>query len=104
MATRKVTEGWTDHLEWTLEDPPGSATNLTGYTVALVLRRRDGSVVDTTGKTSVIDAANGRVRYIPAATDLLVKHSPYEAKWQATISGRTGYFPSGDPERIEVLL
>ena len=90
--------GWTGPIdEQLLAD--GAAADLTGCTVSLVLCRHDGSLLTLTGTVSITDYVNGKVRFEPAATDLVFAMRPYRARWMVTnILGRVVYFPDGEPE------
>jgi len=60
------------------------ALDLSGMTVTLELRGRDGSSVDTTSKVSVTSASEGQVTFAPAVGDLKASLSPYEARFVVT--------------------
>lgn len=81
----ELVEGWTQAIPFTLK-ADGSALDLTGMTVTLELRARDGSQVDTTGKVSTTSASAGEVTFSPASGDLKAALSPYEARFVVTDS------------------
>ena len=90
-----IVEGTTANLDFALT-ADGSAVNLTGATVTLVLSDKDGTAVTTTGDVTVITAASGTVRYAPDSTDLDSTKSPYRARFKVTDSGaQIAYYPSG---------
>jgi hypothetical protein len=88
-------EGWTVPLDFQLKDD-NVAVNLTGMTVALVLQDNNGVVITPAGTTSIFDAVTGKVRFSPAAADLVASKSPYTARWKVTDgAGKVAFFPSG---------
>ena len=90
-----IVEGVTTALEFQLLEA-GSAINLTGITVALLLTDKDGVDVTTSGDVSTSDATNGKVTYTPGASDLDSTKSPYKARWRLTDgSSAISYVPSG---------
>jgi hypothetical protein len=95
MATLELVGGWTGYIdEQLLAD--GVAVDLTGCTVALLLRKKDGSTLTLQGLTSVTNAAQGRVRFAPHADDLDATESPYVCRWKVTDgTGKVVYFPGG---------
>lgn len=95
MATPpELVDGWTEVVDFQLKSD-GVVVNLTGGTVELILKGNDGIAVDTAGNTSILDAVNGKVRYIPDAADLVATKSPYSARWKVTLSSRISFFPNG---------
>lgn len=98
----ELVTGWTGPLDFQLL-ADGAAINLTGMTVDLILTASDGTSIPTTGDTSVQDAALGKVRYTPDATDLLVASSPVKMRWKVTDgAGAVVYHPSARPATIVV--
>lgn len=96
--SRRLVEGQTGPVDKQLK-VDGVALNLTGFTVALVLKTRAAVAVNTAGKVAVFDAAAGKVRYNPGATDLTAANSPYRAHWQVTDGvSKVHFFPSGEAE------
>lgn len=74
--------------------------DLTGLTVALVLKDRTGTTVNTTGDVALVVAASGSVKYTPDSTDLDYTLSPYTAKFSVTYGDASiRYFPQGPPMR-----
>ena len=98
MAEYHITEGTTKRQDFILK-ADGVAVNLTGQTVTLLLKDRDGTTIDTTGDVTVPDAANGKVGYKPDTADLTAAKSPYSAKWKvADGTGDVDFHPSGEPD------
>lgn len=74
--------------------------NASGMTVAMVIKAKDGTAVDTTGKVTWQDQANSRVRFARAAGDLLKSKSPYYVHWVVTDgNGKEASFPGGAGEQ-----
>ena len=92
-----VIEGWTGPLEFILL-ADGSAVDLTGITSAVTeAKRLNGTAITLTGTTAVSDAANGKVKFSPAAADLKEADSPASVRFKVTDgSSKITYFPSGD--------
>jgi hypothetical protein len=99
----EIAEGWTDELgPFTLE-ADGSPVDLTGLTVSLVLRGRDGTLVTTTDDTRIDDdPTSGKVYYTPDATDLSAAQSPYTLRWQVTDGDGIVFFPNGRADALVV--
>lgn len=97
-----LTEGWTSAVDvQCLAD--GVPVDLTGTTVALILTGRDGVLVTLGGSVSILDAANGVVRYLPAGTDLLAAKSPYRVRVKVTdVQAKIVYFPSGAGDTLRI--
>lgn len=96
--SRRLVEGQTGPVDKQLK-VDGVALDLTDYTVTLVLKNRLSTTIDTAGKVSTFDAPNGKVRFNPAAADLVAANSPYAAHWKVVDGvGKIHFFPSGDPE------
>ena len=90
-----ITAGTTASLDFRLT-ADGSAVNLTGATVTLVLKNKSGTAVTTTGNITVISATGGTVRFAPDATDLVATDSPLHARFKVTdSSSKIAYYPSG---------
>jgi hypothetical protein len=93
-----VVEAWTGPLDFQLK-ADGVVVNLTGLTVGLVLKDSVGAVVTVGGTLSILDAVNGKVRFTPAATDLVVSKSPYAARIKVTdAGGKDVFFPNAAPD------
>ena len=90
-----ITEGTTANLDFVLT-ADGTAVNLTGATVTLVLSDKDGTAISTLGDVSVVTAAEGKVRFAPDAADLSASVSPLRARFKVTdASSQIAYYPSG---------
>lgn len=97
----EYTEGMTSDIEYTLKHKnpitgAESTFNATGMTPAVVLKNKNGTVVDTSGDVSWADAPNSKIRYTPDAGDLSSALSPYTLKWKVTdVGGKIGFYPQG---------
>lgn len=97
-------EGETAPRDFILQED-GAAFNLTGLTVELVLKDKNGSAVDMTGDVSVPTPAAGLVRVTPDSTDLTLARSGMFARFKVTDgAGGIGYFPRGEPDVWRVRL
>jgi hypothetical protein len=99
-----IVEGETiERGPFTLE-ADGTAIDLTGLTVTLVLRDREGSLVSTSGKTRVDDdPTTGRVYWTPGATDVSAAKSPYEMHWSVEDGdGAKAFSPNGRADGLSV--
>ena len=102
MARLEIVEGWTGALDFQLF-ADGTAVNLTGMTVALIVTDKDGAGVTLAGTASIQDAATGKVRYAPAAADFDDAKSPYTFRWRVTdAGGLIVFFPHAAPEELAV--
>lgn len=101
----EIVEGWTDELGPFTLKADGTAIDLTGLTVELVLKGRDGVAVTTTGNTRVDDdETTGQVYYQPDADDLTNVGSPYTVHWKVTDgAGDVVFFPNGAADSIVVF-
>lgn len=113
MMTIVVRAGMTEPLDFQLlgKDPVTNITapvNLTG-TVALELHTRDelGNIVVYTmasGKLSITDLVNGKVRFQPLSTDLVAAQRAYECWFQQTDgSNNTISYPSDSNFAMTVI-
>jgi hypothetical protein len=94
--TIHVPEHTTESMTFQLR-AAGAAIDLTELTVGLVLRRLDGTLVDTAGKVEVFDPDLGTVQFTPADGDFEPEGMPYESRWSLTdADGRVGFCPNGD--------
>ena len=91
-----LVEGWTGVLNFQLL-ADGAAYNLTGLTVALLLRNSGGGPVVTTGDTAIVTATAGKVSYTPDAEDLRAVGSPYYARFSVTNGAQIVYFANVTP-------
>jgi hypothetical protein len=73
-----------------------AALDLSGLAApTLVLRGKDGVVVDTTGGVSVLDAPTGKLRFNPASTAFTSALSPYVGRWRVVdAAGKIGFWPN----------
>lgn len=103
MTTRYIGEGETKPITATLYDGEGAtrtATNLTGLTLGIIVRDRQGADVPVTGKASVVTAASGIVKFEPAESDFKAAGSPYAVTWTVTDAvPDTAWYPNKDAER-----
>ena len=93
-----VSEEWveteTGTRSWILKNGT-VAQNLTGMTVALLMKNRTGASIDTSGDVVVTDAANGVVSYNPDAADFASAGSPYSVRFKVTDgTGKDRYYPT----------
>lgn len=99
---RDLVEGETKPVDVTCYDGEGTtrtAANLTGLTITLQLRDRTGALVATAGEAAALVAADGTVRYSPAATDLKAANSPYAARIKVTDGNNDdAYYPNGEAD------
>lgn len=101
----EIVEGWTGELGPFTLKADGVAVDLTGMTVALILKDRSGAQVITTGDTRVDGTpSTGQVYYRPDADDMSNALSPYTVHWQVTDgSGYVVFFPNGAADTIVVF-
>lgn len=94
-----IVEGWTGQLDLQLL-ADAVAADLTGMTVTLVIKDKGGNSVTPGGTVTVVDAANGKVRYSPVSNDFFVAKSPYSVRWKVVDgSNKTVFFPSGKADQ-----
>jgi uncharacterized phiE125 gp8 family phage protein len=97
-----LVEGHTGVIDETLKTN-GTAVDLTGMTVALLLQTANGTPVPTLGNVTVPSPSAGLVRYSPAATDLVAIDTPHVARWKVIdAGGHIVFFPSDAGEVWEV--
>lgn len=102
MATIYVVEGDTSPLEMQLlTDGQIPAQPLTG-TPSITVRNQGGTLIATTGKTAIVDAATWVVAYTPAAGDLLETGGLHRYHWTVDQGGQQVSFPGGPADHIEV--
>jgi uncharacterized phiE125 gp8 family phage protein len=102
VSDLKLVEGHTGVIDETLKTN-GTAVDLTGMTVTLLLQTADGTPVPTLGNVTVLSPSAGVVRYSPAATDLLAVDTPHVARWKVIdTGGHIVFFPSDAGEVWEV--
>ena len=100
--TEDLVEGWTAPLDYqlTTKDPvTGVETpfDLSGLSVPVTeAHDSTGTVIALSGTTTVVDEAQGKVRFTPAAGDLTKAKSPYFVRFKVTdAGGKDAFFPSG---------
>lgn len=86
-------EGGTEPIDYQLF-ADGAVFPLTGCTVALAIYDRYDVAATVTGTLSVLDSAQGKVRFSPAANDLLHSKAPYSVRYLVTnAAGKILPFP-----------
>ena len=100
-----IVEGWTGELGPFTLKADGTAVDLTGMTVELILKDRSGTVVTTSGDTRVHGTpTTGQVYYQPDAADMTSAASPYSVHWKVTDgSGYVVFFPNSAADTIVVF-
>lgn len=102
MTTYEWVQGATGDIDiFLLADGVAPAVPISG-TPALVVQGADGTVVDTSGKVTTVDATAWKVRYNPGAADLLAAASPYQMRWMYTSGGKVFPFPNGEADLLIV--
>ena len=88
-------EGWTYPIEYELL-AAGTAADLSGCSVEMVLRDRRWRGSTTTGEVDIYDTTGGKVRFLPGTTgDLVRSKSPYSVRFKITDgTGNISYFPN----------
>ena len=93
-----IVAGWTGNIDQQLK-ADGVNVDLTGMTLALILRDEDGVFISTTcsGEVTISSSTSGKVTYNPRSTDVLKNaKSPYQAHWKVTdATSKIVFFPSG---------
>lgn len=72
----------------------GVAHDLTGATVTLEARDKNGTDVAIAGTVAIASAAAGTVTYSPHSSDLTVARSPLRVHFKVTLAGKDAYFPA----------
>jgi hypothetical protein len=103
----ELTEGWTAAIDYDLEnetDGVWASFNAATMTPSLTLRDKDGNAVTFTGTVSWAVEATSRIRFSPAATDLLNAKSPYLMHWKVTDgASKDAFYPQGTPILVRVF-
>jgi hypothetical protein len=89
-------EGWTAPRDFALTID-GTAPDLTGWTVTLILRTNLGAAVTSPGAVTLLTqsgATLGQVRYTPGSGKLLAAEGPYTAHFELASGGTKRYFPN----------
>lgn len=95
MKPIHIVEGWTDPLDFKLRID-GETFDASGSDVELILRDKDGNLIDLGGTVSWADEAESTARYAPASDDFDADLSPYYARWKVTdIDSKVSFFPTG---------
>lgn len=103
-----LTQGWTGPIQYRIinvDRKTGAKSNrdLTGSTVDIIIKDKQGSPVVTKSAT-IVDAEAGVVQVIPAVGELLVGYSPMQIKFKITDSlGRITFHPMGKHEVWEIF-
>lgn len=97
MSRFYIVEGQTEPVDVQLlrDYDPVDLTGLPAGSVTLVLRRKDGILVDTTDDVEVLEALVGKVRYNPPADAFDSTQSPYVGRWRVVdTDGKIGFWPN----------
>jgi hypothetical protein len=100
-------DGDTTQREVTLlEGEAGSQhpMDLTGATVALLLRNVHRVLVIVEAGITILDAAGGKIGYGPNPAQLNAAAAPYSARWRVTTADEARICPFPDPDTWEVKL
>jgi hypothetical protein len=108
-VTIQITEGWTEEIGPFVLLANGAPVDLTDAE-EVVLQLREVSTPDTfvdTDEDVRIDAdpTTGRVYYTPDADDFVATRAPYtkyQLRWKLTLDGKDSFFPSGEPDYVNV--
>lgn len=91
-----VVQGQTEPIAVQLfrDNQPVDLSGLPADSVTLVLRRQDGTIVDTTGDVEILQAATGKVRYNPGAADFS-SAGTYVGRFRVVDgAGKIGFWPN----------
>jgi hypothetical protein len=85
----------------------GAAVLIQAMTVELILEKSDGTEIDTSTKVTNLDDATednkGKVKYEPAAEDLVAAGGNYYLRWRVTDGdGKVAFWPNGEAARLKV--
>jgi len=98
MAQEELVEGWTDPITQQLLND-GAAVNLAGCSVALLLYDANGRAISHTGSATILEAATGKVKFEPGASDLVASKSPLRVRWKVTDGAdEVSYFPNASAD------
>jgi hypothetical protein len=78
----------------------GAAVDLTGAAVEAVIRPAGAAAVPRTYPAEIVSAAEGKVGLSPP---LLIRESPYAARFRVLLGGVTRHFPFPDPDTWRVI-
>jgi hypothetical protein len=102
MQYEEYTAGWTAPIEHSLLHD-GATFNGAGMTPAIILTDKNGAAVSVSGSVAWANSAVSRVRYSPAAADLVAAKSPYKMHWKVTDgAGKIAFYPQGAPIMLTV--
>jgi len=99
-----LTEGWTQEVgPFTLKSNL-TPIDLTGLTVALVLKTNRGQEVSVATRVPTqTGGAIGQAYFTPDTEALVAANSPYTVHWQLTdTGGKVAFVPNGQADRINV--
>jgi hypothetical protein len=102
-----VVEGQTEPIVQTLLSD-GVPMPIFGLLVSLILQQKNGTVIDTTGKVTVLDdgvtpALVGKVKLEPDIGDFVKAGSDYYWRWRVVDgNGKIAYWPGGEVARLKV--
>lgn len=100
-TTHHLVAGQTSPYDIDLKDDGAVPSGVLGGTIELILETLDGTKLTLTGTVSIQDAANWRIRYSPASTDLI--EGIYNGRIKVTDSGgKIAYFPNSNHDRYIV--
>lgn len=99
-----IVEGSSNNIQFQLLES-GTAINLTGFTVTLLLDNRAGIAVAAPGTVTIIDAVNGKVQLAPTNTAVFVATAgPYYARWKIVDgSGKVSFVPSSTRDTWNII-
>lgn len=93
-----VVAGQTAPIDYQLT-ADGAAFDLTGCTVTLLARTQAGATVTFTGTVALLDEDQGKVRFSPAANDLVESAVQYFVRFRIVrADSKIDFFPTGERE------
>jgi hypothetical protein len=106
MDLQSAVEGQTEPIIHQLLNE-GEPVAIQGMMVELVLQKRDGIAINTSGKITNLDDGTepnrGKVRYSPDAADLTKAGSPYFVRWKVTdVGGKIAFWSNAAADRLTV--
>jgi hypothetical protein len=99
----ELTEGCTAAIEYQLlhNNAPWNASLATA---GAVLKDKNGAEVDLAGKVAWTTPTVSKIKYSPAATDLLASKSPYTLHWKITDqASKVAFYPQGAAILVRVF-
>lgn len=89
----EIVAGWTESLDFDLLADGDTPEGTLDGDIELILKKADGTQMDTTGDVAIQDATTWRVRYTPDTGDLVA--GTYRGRFKRTsVAGKVSYFPS----------